>query len=235
MNANPNIAEVAKLVSDPSRAAILTALLDDRFYTATELAGCAGIKQQTASFHLAKLADANMLISQKQGRHRYYRLKDANIAQALEGLLNIAPPAEIRSFRQSAEDKAIRKARTCYDHLAGTLGVMLTERLVDMEILKGEEKDFTVTEKGAGFFKALGIDIQNVKRKRRSFCHRCLDWSERRHHLAGALGAALLDAFISLDWIKRRPQTRAVTITPKGKKELERIFNISIEKELIQS
>ncbi|MCZ0068629.1 winged helix-turn-helix domain-containing protein [Bacillus sonorensis] len=230
MNVSPNIAEVAKLVSEPSRAAILTALLDDRFYTASELAGFAGVKQQTASFHLAKLADADMVICQKQGRHRYYRLKDAETARALESLLLVAPPADIRSFRQSAEAKAIRKARTCYDHLAGALGVKLAEQLVHLDFLQENEEAFTVTDKGASCFKQLGIDLEEVKRKRRSFCHRCLDWSERRYHLAGALGAALLDGFIRMGWIERRPLSRAVTITPKGEKELERVFHISIEK-----
>ncbi|MFN2744383.1 ArsR/SmtB family transcription factor [Bacillus sp. z60-18] len=235
MNAHPTkMAETAKLVSDSSRAAMLTALLDDRFYTASELAGFAGIKPQTASFHLSKLADADMLFCQKQGRHRYYRLKNANIAQALEGLLNIAPPGEIRSLRQSAEDQALRKARTCYDHLAGTLGVILAERLVEMGFLQEEESAFAVTEKGAACFKELGIDISQVRRKRRSFCHKCLDWSERRHHIAGALGAALLDLFFRMDWIRRRPKTRAVTFTPKGEKELERVFGLSIKKELSQ-
>ncbi|GIN76174.1 winged helix-turn-helix domain-containing protein [Bacillus paralicheniformis] len=230
MTVNPNIAEVAKLVTDPSRAAILTALLDDRFYTATELAGYAGIKQQTASFHLSKLLDAEMLTCRKQGRHRYYRLKDGKVAQSLETLLNIAPPAEIRSFRQSAEDRAVRKARTCYDHLAGSLGVTLAERLVEMGVLKEEETAFTVTEAGELFLKELGIDVGEVKKKRRSFCHKCLDWSERRHHIAGALGSALLDAFIRMGWIERRPRTRAVAVTPAGAKELYRLFHISIEK-----
>ncbi|ATH93376.1 ArsR family transcriptional regulator [Bacillus glycinifermentans] len=230
MNVTPNIAEVAKLITDPSRAAMLTALLDDRFYTASELAGFAGVKQQTASFHLAKLADADMVVSQKQGRHRYYRLKHAETARILETLLLAAPPGEIRSFRQSAEDRAIRKARTCYDHLAGSLGVKLAEQLVSMDFLKENEEAFTVTEKGASCFKELGVDVREVKRKRRSFCHRCLDWSERRYHLAGALGSALLDAFIRMGWIERRPLSRAVSITPKGEKEFERVFHISIKK-----
>ena len=230
MNVTPNIAEVAKLITDPSRAAMLTALLDDRFYTASELAGFAGVKQQTASFHLAKLADADMVVSQKQGRHRYYRLKHAETARILETLLLAAPPGEIRSFRQSAEDRAIRKARTCYDHLAGSLGVKLAEQLVSMDFLKENEEAFTVTEKGASCFKELGVDVREVKRKRRSFCHRCLDWSERRYHLAGALGSALLDAFIRLGWLERRPLSRAVSITPEGEKEFERVFHISIKK-----
>lgn len=230
MNVTPNIAEAARLITDPSRAAMLTALLDDRFYTASELAGFAGVKQQTASFHLAKLADADMVVSQKQGRHRYYRLKHSETARILETLLLAAPPGEIRSFRQSAEDRAIRKARTCYDHLAGTLGVKLAEQLVSMNFLKENEEAFTVTEKGESCFKELGIDVREVKRKRRSFCHRCLDWSERRYHLAGALGSALLDAFIRMGWIERRPLSRAVSITPKGEKEFERVFHISIKK-----
>lgn len=157
--------------------------------------------KETASFHLSKPLDAEMLTCRKQGRHRYYRLKNGKIAQSLETLLNIAPPAEIRSFRQSAEDRAVRKARTCYDHLAGSLGVTLVDRLVEMGVLKEEETAFTVTEEGEAFLKELGIDVREVKKKRRSFCHKCLDWSERRHHIAGALGSALLDAFIRMGWI----------------------------------
>ena len=114
-----------------------------------------------------------MLTCRKQGRHRYYRLKNGKIAQSLETLLNIAPPAEIRSFRQSAEDRAVRKARTRYDHLAGSLGVTLADRLVEMGVLKEEETAFTVTEEGEAFLKELGIDVREVEKKRRSFCHKC--------------------------------------------------------------
>lgn len=229
MNASPNIAQVASLVSDASRAAIMTVLLDGRYHPAGELAYMANIKPQTASFHLSKMVAANLVAVEKQGRHRYYGIENQEVARIMESLLSITPPVEIRSFNQALEHEAIRHARTCYDHLAGSLGIQLTDSLLNAGILSEVDHQFTVTEKGEGFFKAFQIDLERVKKKRRSFTHRCLDWSERRHHLAGALGHALLERLLELGWVQRIPKTRAVKITPEGKKGLNETFHVDIE------
>ncbi|MBX4149050.1 ArsR/SmtB family transcription factor [Paenibacillus lautus] len=229
MNANSNIAQVASLVSDASRAAILTVLLDGRYHPASELAYMANIKPQTASFHLSKMVAANLVTVEQQGRHRYYGIQNQEVAQIMETLLSITPPVEIRSLNQAVENEALRQARTCYDHLAGKLGIQLTNSLLSAGVLSEEGDQFTVTEKGEDFFKAFQVDLGRVKRKRRSFTHRCLDWSERRHHLAGALGHALLERLLELHWIQRVPSTRAIKITPEGKKGLQEIFHIDVE------
>ncbi|PKR86884.1 ArsR/SmtB family transcription factor [Heyndrickxia camelliae] len=231
MSISPNIAKVASLVSETSRAAILTTLLDNRFHTASELAYQAGIKQQTASFHLAKLAELNMVTIESQGRHRYYRLANSEIAQILESLLALSPPVEIKSLRQSTEMKALKSARTCYDHLAGKLGVNLTKSLLNMGYIKEDYKEFIVTENGKQFFSEFQIDIEQLKRKKRKFSLKCIDWSERHYHLGGALGNAILERMLELNWIKRHPTSRAIIITEIGSRELEVVFpSINFEK-----
>lgn len=227
-NSNPNVALIASLVSEPSRAAMLTALLDGRFHPASELANMAGIKPQTASFHLAKMVEANVIVFEKHGRHRYYGIRDSTVAQTMESLLALAPPVEIKSLRQATEDQAIRWARTCYDHLAGNVGVQLTDSLKQRGIIQETNEGFAVTESGEAFFESLQINIAQVKKKRRSFSHKCLDWSERRHHLGGALGNALLDRLVELQWVQRVPKTRAVSITSEGKQGLKETFSIDI-------
>lgn len=229
MNANPNVAIVASLVSDASRAAILTVLLDGRFHPASELAYMAGIKPQTASFHLGKMVEATIITVEKQGRHRYYGIRNQEVAQIMESLLAIAPPIKIRSYKQASEDTALRFARTCYDHLAGNLGVQLTNALLNMGLIYEEEDRFIVTKKGVEFFKAFEIDLERIKKKRRSFSHKCLDWSERRPHLAGALGNALLERLLQLHWIEHLPKTRAMKITSVGRTGFKEIFSIDFE------
>jgi DNA-binding transcriptional ArsR family regulator len=225
MSTSPNIAKVASLVSETSRAAILTTLLDDRFHTASELAYQAGIKQQTASFHLAKLAELNMVTVESQGRHRYYRLANAEIAQILESLLALSPPVEIKSLKQSSELKALKHARTCYDHLAGRLGVELTNFLLEMGYLMESEKEFIVTSKGESFFEDFQIDLEQIKRKKRKFSVKCIDWSERHHHLGGALGNSLLERLLELNWIQRHSKTRAINLTHIGKQGMKEVFS----------
>lgn len=228
MDANPNVAKVAILVSEASRATILTVLLDGRLHPASELAYMARIKPQTASFHLSKMVDANIVAVEKQGRHRYYGILNPEVAQVLETLLSIAPPIEIKSLKQASEDKAMRFARTCYDHLAGNLGVQLTDSLIKADVIYEEKNAFVVTDKGEQFFKTFRIDLEIVKKKRRSFSHKCLDWSERRYHLAGALGNALLERLLELKWVQRIPDTRAIKITSKGKNGFKDIFSIDL-------
>lgn len=228
MQTNPNVAIIAALVSEASRAAILTVLLDGRFHSASELAYMARIKPQTASFHLAKLIDANVVTALKQGRHRYFAIRNLEVARVMESLLSIAPPVAVKSLRQSSQDKALRYARTCYDHLAGNVGVQLTHALLNSGILLEEEDRYTVTEHGKKFFADFGVDLNEAATKRRLFSHQCLDWSERRHHLAGALGNALLERVLELDWVRRLPGTRAVQVTNEGKAGFEKVFSLDL-------
>ncbi|KUP26172.1 helix-turn-helix domain-containing protein [Paenibacillus sp. DMB5] len=229
MKAQSNAAMIASLVSEASRAAILTVLLDGRFHAAGELAYMARITPQTASFHLAKLVNADVIAVEKQGRHRYYGIRDQEVARVMETLLSIAPPVEIKSLKQSSEDKALRYARTCYDHLAGSLGVQLTDALLRTDLLCEEKEGFAITENGEKLFTDLQIDLNMVKKKRRAFTHKCLDWSERRHHLAGALGNALLERFLELKWVRRLPETRAIQITADGEKGFKEVFSLDIK------
>lgn len=226
MSINPNIAEVAALLGEPSRATILTSLMDGRFHTASELALMTGITPQTASFHLSKLIEGRLITFEKHGRHRYYQLAHQDIAQLLESFLAISSPPEVRSLRQSGQVQLLREARTCYDHLAGKLGVDLTDAMLANQYLQKGETEFIVTAKGEAFFTSLGINLQMLKRKRRSFSHACLDWSERRHHLAGALGHGLMNHFFELGWIVRVPSIRAVKVTELGEVEFKNIFDL---------
>lgn len=228
MSTKSNVAMIASLVSEPSRAAILTALLDGRFHTASELAHMAGIKPQTASFHLAKMTEAQVVTVEKQGRHRYYGIQDPEVARVMELFLSIAPSVPIHSFKHASENEALRLARTCYDHVAGQLGVQLMSFFIQKGILSEDQDGLHITEQGETFFTDFQIDLKKTRQKRRSFSHKCLDWSERRHHLAGALGSALLDRLFELNWIERLPTTRAIRVTADGKRGFKGIFSIEV-------
>ncbi|UOQ43749.1 helix-turn-helix domain-containing protein [Halobacillus salinarum] len=230
MAVNPNVAEIASLLGEPSRATILTSLMDGRFHTASELAYMASVKPQTASFHLAKLVEGNLVIFEKHGRYRYYQLSNQEVAIILESFLSISRPSEVRSFKQSTEAKALYQARTCYDHLAGRLGVDLTDSMVKNDLLEKDNDLFVVTQKGEKFLTDFGLDVAKLRKKRRSFSRACLDWSERHHHLAGALGQGLMTRLFDLGWIARIPSTRAVKITDKGKKGFNKHFQVHMDK-----
>lgn len=228
MGINPNMAEIAALLGETSRATILASMMDGRFHTASELAYMAAIKPQTASFHLAKLVEGKLIKVEKQGRHRYFQLAGEDIAHFLESFLAISPPPEVRSLKQSSQIKLLQDARTCYDHLAGKLGVQLTESMLKAGYLTLEGKQFVLTDEGILFFTTFGIDLTALKRKRRSFSHACLDWSERRYHLAGALGCELLNQFFNLGWLLRVPSIRAIKVTEKGKIGFKEIFHLDL-------
>ncbi|MFJ7372521.1 ArsR/SmtB family transcription factor [Lysinibacillus capsici] len=228
MGINPNMAEIAALLGETSRATILASMMDGRFHTASELAYMAAIKPQTASFHLAKLVEGKLIKVEKQGRHRYFQLSGEDIAQFLESFLAISPPPEVRSLKQSSQIKLLQDARTCYDHLAGKLGVQLTESMLKAGYLTLEGKQFVLTDEGILFFTTFGIDLTALKRKRRSFSHACLDWSERRYHLAGALGCELLNQFFNLGWLLRVPSIRAIKVTEKGKIGFKEVFHLDL-------
>jgi DNA-binding transcriptional ArsR family regulator len=226
-----DMAELGALLGDPARASILTALIDGRALTATELAEVAGVAPQTASGHLAKLAAANLLDLRKQGRHRYYRLASPLVASMLESVMSVAamqlPPRRTPSSRL---DEGMRTARTCYDHIAGRLGVAIADTLVTRGYVLLADDGGEVTPAGADFLAAFGAALSR-KGLRRVFCRPCLDWSERRWHLAGAVGAALCNRCIDLNWIERAQGTRALTITPKGRRGFADNFGVILNQQ----
>jgi DNA-binding transcriptional ArsR family regulator len=228
MTTATNMAEVAALVGDPARANILCALLDGRALTASELAYAAHVTPQTASGHLARLHAAKLIDLSRQGRHRYYRLAGPHIAQMLESIVNVALLGPPRHQPRTRRDDELRAARTCYDHLAGRLGVGLAERLTEHEhVLLGEEAG-EVTNSGERFFAEIGVDLSGARARRRIFCRPCIDWTERRPHIGGAVGAALADRLFALDWIARVRDSRAVVVTPAGRRGLRERFGLAL-------
>jgi len=222
----PGLAEIAALVGDPARANILSALLDGRALTAGELAFAAGVSAQTTSGHLAKLTEGRLLAPTKQGRHRYYRLASPLVAQMIEGIVAVAIDGPPRHRPAGPRDAALRLARQCYDHFAGRLGVGLTDRLRDRGLIALGDDGGEVTEAGVAFLEGFGIDLDAARRRRRAFCRACLDWSERRPHLAGTVGAALASRCVALGWIKHRRDSRALAITAAGTRGLAEVFGL---------
>src|SRR5205814_209837 len=204
------------------------ALLGGRALTASELAFAAGVSPQTASGHLGKLLGARLLLLARQGRHRYYRLAGPQVGQMIESIMNVALAGPPRFQPKSKLDDKLRHARTCYDHIAGLLGVALAERLCEREfVILGEEAG-EVTAAGADFLSNLGVDLSAARAKRRVFCRPCLDWTERRAHIGGAVGAALASRCFELNWIERVRDSRALAITPAGRRGLMDILDLSI-------
>ncbi|ETT38831.1 ArsR family transcriptional regulator [Paenibacillus sp. FSL R5-192] len=232
MNVYPNITVIASLIADPSRAIFLSSLLDGRALPAGELAHMASVTPQTASSHLAKLVEGGLLEVEQQGRHRYYRLANKEIANLIETMASIAPPVQIRSLKQSDQLQQLSHARTCYGHLAGKLGISLCEALVQNGYLSEPEeahsKDYQVTEEGIQWFTTFGIELQMKPGSRRAIARKCLDWSERRHHLSGMLGEQLRHRLSELDWIRQKTGSRSVEVTEAGKKGLYEMLSISL-------
>jgi DNA-binding transcriptional ArsR family regulator len=221
-----DISSLAALISEPARGRILTALLGGRALPATELAQRAGITCQTASSHLAKLAEGRLLQVIPQGRHRYYRIANARVAELLESMARFAPVKE--SCRPEPKSP-IQIARTCYNHLAGSLAVRITDALVYRTLLRAVGRDYQLTKKGAQWFSELGIDIVALRKSGRVFARQCLDWSERRNHLAGALGSALAEHLFERGWIEHVRESRAVRITEHGRRELKRRLDLACD------
>ncbi len=231
------LAETAALIGDPARANMMTALMDGRALTATELARAASVTPQTASGHLARLTAAGLLAVQKQGRHRYHRLASPGVARMLEGIMAVAEigPAAERRRRPvvvGPRDAAMRAARTCYDHLAGKLAVAIADAMVERGHIELSPDGGAVTPDGATFLRSLGVDLEAAQARAakrgsgRMFCRPCLDWSERRPHLAGAVGTALCDCCFASGWVRRIEGTRAITVTPKGTREIKQFFGV---------
>ncbi len=222
-----DVAAVAALVGDPARANILCALLDGRALTASELAYAAHVTPQTASGHLAKLAAARLIVPAQQGRHRYFHLAGVHVAAMIESITAVAAiaPPRLRPVRIEA---GMRAARMCYDHIAGQLGVTLADALREQGHIEFADDGGIVTPSGEAFFARLGVDISAARSSRRVFCRPCIDWSERRAHLAGAVGAALAARLMELRWIARKRGSRALSITPIGWSNIERTFGCSL-------
>jgi DNA-binding transcriptional ArsR family regulator len=235
MASNATFARVAALAGDPARAGMLHALMDGRALTASELAGVAGITAQTASSHLARMTEAGLLTVEKQGRHRYHRLASPDVAHMMETIMQVASKLEPSQRRLTVgpRDAALRAARTCYDHLAGRLGVALADAMVAAGYAELGSDGGIVTDAGIGFLGRIGIDVDALlighgKRSTRVLCRPCLDWSERRPHLAGAVGAALCTHSLDRKWVRRLSDTRAVEITPKGWRVFREEFGVDL-------
>jgi DNA-binding transcriptional ArsR family regulator len=223
----PNIAPLGGIIGDRARAAMLTALMGGRALTATELARAAAVTKSTASAHLTKLAQARLVTMERQGRHRYFRLADPHVAAAIEHLTGLAAHLCAPALETGPSDLALRKARVCYDHLAGDLGVLVYDSLHQQGFLRTSDDHPTLTDPGAAFCTNLGIDVATLARARRPLCLPCLDWSVRRHHLAGALGAALLTRFIALGWARPQRASRVILFSAPGELALRRRFVLS--------
>ena len=226
MIADADISEPASLIGDPTRASFLMALSEERALPAGELARRAGVTPSTASIQLAKLVEGDLLTVERHGRHRYYSLADPAIATAIESLAVIAPRRAASSLKAARIGSDLQAARTCYDHLAGALGVALFDALLARRLLTSELEP---TRKGERLLAELGVDVDGAAAGRRAFARRCLDWTERRHHLAGALGAAVATRFFELGWIERLPASRAVRVTEAGRTALARELAIRLE------
>jgi DNA-binding transcriptional ArsR family regulator len=241
MPGDADIAAVGALLAEPSRAKILMALADGRALPASVLAAEAGVAASTASEHLGRLVDGGLLAVEAHGRHRYYRFAGPRVGELVESVARIAPPAPVRSLRQGTRAEAVRSARTCYDHLAGRLGTELMAALLRDGVLAGGDgafhpelgdhlatpgRDVPYELADPAPLRALGVDPASVG-GRRPLIRYCVDWSEQRHHLAGALGAALADRLFDLGWLRRAPRSRAVHVTPEGAVGLRDAFGIT--------
>jgi len=224
MKEGPDIARVAALIGDPARANMLTALMSGKALTVSELAEEAGVTIQTASSHLSKLDAGGLLRPRKQGRHKYFSLASDEVARVLEGLMGLAAGAGNLRMRTGPKDAELRRARVCYNHLAGDMGTQLFDSLIARGFLTVEDEGLSLTEAGAEFAARFEIDLDELRRKRTPLCRECLDWSERRSHLAGSLGRAFLSRFEELSWARRDPKTRVVIFSRTGAKEFERLL-----------
>ncbi len=223
MNEGPDLALVASLVGDSTRAAMLSVLMDGRAYTATELALEGHVAPSTASEHLGKLISGGLLILEKQGRHRYFRIRNAEIAGFLEILMVVSPPRIGRKASHGPNDARLRKSRVCYDHLAGELAVHFLDRCREERFILDEQGALILTAAGRSWCDRIHVDIAAFATGHRPLCRSCLDWSERRPHLGGALGAAFLEHLFRLKYARREPDSRAVILTDRGTRFLDHL------------
>ncbi|WP_299209474.1 helix-turn-helix transcriptional regulator [uncultured Tateyamaria sp.] len=224
MKEGPDISQIAALIGDPARANILTALMDGRALTASELAEEAGVGLSTASGHLSKLTDADLVSPRKSGRHKYFHLADAEVAGVLEALMGLAARRGATRVRTGPKDAQMQVARVCYNHLAGRMGVQMYRSLIARDVLAEDGEDVILTGTGRNFASGFGIDLAALEKGRTLLCRTCLDWSERRNHLAGSLGRAMLTRMEGQGWMRRDAGSRAVLMTPKGQQAFDAAF-----------
>ncbi len=224
MKEGPDLSRIASLVGDPARANMLSALMSGAALTASELALEGGVGLPTASSHLAKLSEGGLVTVATQGRHRYYALAGAEVAGMLEAISGVAASVGPKRARPGPRDSAMREARVCYDHLAGEKGVALFDHLTGHKLISVAGKEVSISAKGRGWFADFGVDVPALETARRPLCRACLDWSVRRSHLAGSLGAAALERMFELKWARREADSRVVRFTPKGRAEFERLI-----------
>ena len=222
----PDLAAIAGVIGDRARANILVALMGGRALTATELARHASVTKQTASSHLAKLLDARLVAVERAGRHRYHRLADDEVGLAIERLVGLAARLDSSTPRTGPADAAMRKARVCYDHLAGDMGVLMLDTLERRRLVRRDARTLTLTADGDRFLADQGIDPAALRTRRRPLCLSCLDWSVRRYHLAGAVGAALLDRCLTAGWARREKDARTIVFSAVGERAFRRQLGI---------
>jgi len=225
MKEGPDIALLGSLIGDPARANILIALMTGKALTASELAAEAGITLQTASSHLRKLEGARLLRQRKQGRHRYFALAGEDVGSLLEAMMGMAAKRGLLRTRTGPRDIALRKARVCYNHLAGDFGVFLYDGMIANGQLREAAEDVTLTSSGEQFVASFGINLEEISKGRRPLCKSCLDWSSRRNHLAGSLGTAFLQRFSDLGWASRQEGSRVVVFNKIGEREFRKVFS----------
>lgn len=227
MKEGPDIALLGSLIGDPARANMLTALMSGKALTASELASEASITAQTASTHLKKLEAGGLITPRKQGRHRYFTLTDDDVGALLENMMGLAAKKGHIRVRTGPKDPALRKARVCYNHLAGDMGVRILDSFVERDFIADHDDTLTLTDRGYDFIHRIGISSSPKLSSRRPLCRSCLDWSERRSHLAGILGTQLLDLFYDKEWARRDDGSRIVTFTNKGEKAFLDLFPLT--------
>ncbi|MDX8348411.1 winged helix-turn-helix domain-containing protein [Cognatiyoonia sp. IB215446] len=224
MREGPDIARIAALIGDPARAHMLTALMSGKALTATELAGEAGVTLQTASGHLSKLLDGQLVQARKQGRHKYFALAHADVAATLEALMGLAAGQGTLRTRTGPKDAAMRQARVCYNHLAGRMGVQMFTSMLDRDLIWEEGEALGLTGAGEDFVTGFGVDLGRLEDARAPLCRSCLDWSERRTHLAGSLGRAMLARMEDTGWLRRDTTSRAIHFSASGQSQFDQAF-----------
>lgn len=223
-----DLVKITALLADESRLKLLWLLLDSRAFTTTELAVAADISVQNASNHLKKLERAGLLVQIKQGRHSYFALRNPQVATIIESLPNLLPHQTFNVTIGNPHHGDYRKCRTCYDHLAGDLAVKITAALLSAKYFEGREENFIITAAGEDFFNNLGIDVAELKKQKRPLLKPCLDWTERRFHFAGSIGAAFCQKLLENNWLRRRKDSRACTVTATGRAEIYKLLGITV-------
>ncbi len=229
MESETDVAALSAVLANRARVQMLETLMDGRAYPASELARQAGVALSTASGHLASLTEFGLVVAEPIGRQRLYRLSRSEVARAIEALSVVAPRRRVSSLKEATAGERLRAARTCYDHLAGRLGVAITDALVARRAIRHVNDVFALTRSGEGLLRSIGVDVGVARERRRGFALACQDWTERRSHLAGALGAELCSRFFELEWIVRRSPGRSVVVTEAGAVRFRSLLELNVD------